>query len=363
MTEARTADGVELPLEGLYLHLVRSGFPLSTRDLTDALAALRAGYGAHRRADLHRLCETLWARTEDEVARLDRLFRQFPWPSAEQLVEATGAGATDEKSGPVASGETRSPDPPAKEAQSLAGPMIEFAAPEQSGIGLVRARVPVLPSTPYVTTPRTLVPLRSLIIALRRFRLTKRSGARVELDLRATIDEQSRQGTLVEPVLIPARRNQARLVVLVDASSSMVAWRSLNRLFGEALESSQLARAPLYFFDNVPDDDLYESDTLTRPTTLDEALARHSRCALLVVSDAGATRGNRVRERVERTRDFIARVAGAWQPIAWVNPMPPGRWRGTSAAEVAKLASVGMFGLTDDGLTRAIDWLRGKQSV
>ena len=54
-----------LPLEGLYLHLVRSGFPLSARDYQDAVTALRSGFGGRRRADLERLCAALWARTEE----------------------------------------------------------------------------------------------------------------------------------------------------------------------------------------------------------------------------------------------------------------------------------------------------------
>src|ERR1043165_4944591 len=76
---------VELPLQGLYLHLLRSGFPVSVRDYQDALVALRYGYGSPRRADLHWLCTQLWARSEHEVSRLDRLFREFPWPSDDEV--------------------------------------------------------------------------------------------------------------------------------------------------------------------------------------------------------------------------------------------------------------------------------------
>src|SRR4051812_7792374 len=79
-----------LPLEGLYLHLVRQGFPLSIRDYEAALSALRCGYGLPRREDLQWLCTTLWARTDQEGAALDRLFRQFPTPTREEVRTLAG---------------------------------------------------------------------------------------------------------------------------------------------------------------------------------------------------------------------------------------------------------------------------------
>jgi uncharacterized protein with von Willebrand factor type A (vWA) domain len=100
--------------------------------------------------------------------------------------------------------------------------------------------------------PRTPVTLRALVIAWRRFRLAQRTGPRTELDIAATIAEKCRRGRLIEPALVAARRNQARLVLLVDASASMEPWRPLSRLLAESLDRSQLAHAALYFFDNVP---------------------------------------------------------------------------------------------------------------
>jgi hypothetical protein len=41
--------------------------------------------------------------------------------------------------------------------------------------------------------------------------------------------------------------------------------------------------------------------------------------------------------------------------------MPASRWPETTAGDLARHPAVAMFELTDDGLTRAIDWLRGKQ--
>jgi uncharacterized protein with von Willebrand factor type A (vWA) domain len=354
-----------VPLEGLYLHLVRNGFPLSVRDFQDALAALRQGHGLHRRDDLRWLCQTLWARTDQEAIRLERLFRAFPRPSREQIRALTGEGTRTGETGQPQRGEPgrelpaeRSPEP------AQQGPAIDFGAPTESGVGLPRAQVNRAADDAFIFTPRTLVSLRALIVAWRRFRVAQRCGPPVELDIEATITEQCRRGTLVEPTLLPARRNQARLAVLVDASPSMVSWRPMNQLIVDSLDASQLGHAAIYFFDNTPEEDLHETDALNRPVPLAKALQDHPHCALLVVSDAGAARGRNDRgARLRETFRFIKKVRGEWTPIAWLNPMRRPRWSGTTAERIARLPGLGMFELNDDGLIHAVDYLRGKRSV
>jgi uncharacterized protein len=347
-----------LPLEGLFFHLVRHGFPLSVRDYQDAVLALRRGYGSPRREDLHWLCETLWARTEQEVSRLDRLFREFPWPTDDVWHDLTSPGGDrpaqrKQRSKETAGNQSSAPD------QAL--PVLEFTSPTESGVGLPSAVTTGRAQEVFILSARPQVSLRSLIIAWRRFRIAQRSGPRIDLDLEATVAAQSRDRVLVEPVFLPARRNQARLVILVDASESMVAWRSMNRVIAESLERSQLGHAAMYYFDDVPDDEIYTLEMLSRPVALKAAFERHAECALLIVSDAGAGRGRTDRERVRQVRDFVNRVKETWHPIAWLNPMPTTRWRHTTAEGIARLDGVSMFPFTEDSLIEAVDYLRGKR--
>jgi uncharacterized protein with von Willebrand factor type A (vWA) domain len=348
-----------IPLEGLYFHLLRAGFPLSVRDYQDAVLALRRGYGTPRREDLRWLCETLWARTEQEVSRLDRLFRELPWPSDEELHDRTSppaaaAARRKRRRTPGAYAATEAvPETPA--------PILEFAARSESGMGLPAAVAPDGRKEVFILSARPLVSVRSLIVAWRRFRLAQRSGPRVELDLDATVAAQTRDRFLLEPVLLPARRNQARLVVLIDASESMAPWRSVNRLIAESLDRSQLAHTALHYFDEAPDDDVYEDERLSRVVPVERALQRHDDCALLIVSDAGAARGRVDRARVRQFRNFIARVKGRWQPIVWLNPMPRQRWRGTVAESMSRVPGLLMLPFTDDSLIHAVDYLRGKR--
>lgn len=355
---------MRLPLEGLFLHLVRSGFPLSVRDYEDAVAALRLGHGTLTRERLYWLCETLWAHTDQERIRLGKLFRDLPRPTPEAIRTMTGV-REQEAAPPAPAGETDSSAAATGRRQdqdSAQAPLVEFAAAaEQGGIGLPQAAVPSALLQPYILTPRPAVGLRQMIVTWRRFRLARRSGPKVQLDIDATIAEKCRRGTLTEPVLVPARTNLARLLVLFDASPSMAPWRNVGKAVADSLGRSHLGHAAIYYFNNDPADDLFDSDRLTRPQPLHEVARRHPGCALLVIGDAGAARSRTDRERVHTARRFVElALAASWWPIAWLNPMPRPRWAGSSAARIGAIPGIAMFELTEDGLVLAVDHLRGK---
>jgi uncharacterized protein with von Willebrand factor type A (vWA) domain len=353
-----------VPLEGLFMHLVRNGFPLSARDYQDALKALRCGYGLHRREDLLWLCQTLWARSDQELSRIQRLFRDFPRPSPSVVNKVETNFSLKDETTEDSQNDKRPYNERSRRTQRFdQAPEVEFTTPTQSGIGLPRVKVRHDIGDIYIHTPRSLIGLRSLIIAWRRFRLAQRSGPRVELNIEATIAEQCRRGMLVDLVLVPARRNHARVTVLIDASPSMITWHHMNQLLSESLERSQLAHTAIYFFDNTPVENLHEVEKLNRPIQIARALEINAHCALLVVSDAGAARGSFDRGRLVKTKKFIEQVGVSWHPIAWLNPMPRTRWVGTTAERVSRLPGLAMFELTEDGFIHAIDFMRGKLNV
>lgn len=354
----------EFLLEGLFLYLVRAGFQLSIRDYQDALTALRAGHGAGTRQDLLWLCQTLWARTNEEVRLLDLLFHRFPFPSPERVERMT----TERKEGQAEEGLN---DPAVTRAATVEGSSLqsqetgpplglEFAPPSQRGIPLTTAQAQPQPDEVFILTRRPIVSLRALIIVWRRFRAARREGPKVELDLEATIGEQSRQGILTEPVLIPARKNQAKLIALIDVSNSMLPWDDFQRTIVESLRASHLGQATVYYFHNAPTEVLYERETLTKPIAIEKALQEHQNSTLMIISDAGAARGFSRPDRIEESREFLTKVKHQWQPIVWMNPMPPQRWKHSSAEKIGRLAHHTMMQLNEEGLIRAIDVLRGK---
>lgn len=347
-----------LVLEGVFLALVRQGVRLSLRDYQDALRALRCGYGLHQRERLRWLCQTLWARSEEESRVIDRVFQAIALPTLAEVrvyepqpLESGGGSAA------VSAPEPRTmPD-----GAPRAGTPATFVAPDQPGWSLPRARA-VARGGPFIMTPQPIIARRSLIVAWRRFRMALRSGPLVEIDLAATIAQRCRAGVLVEPVLRAARRNQARVVVLVDVSESMVPWAVFCAQLVGSLRESRLGAYQVYYFHNAPGEQVYRQPTLLEPVALDALLVEAVTCPLLIVSDGGAARHTWSRERLAATRHFVVRVGGVWRPIVWLNPLPVARWAGTTAARIGRLPSVTMVDVQEERLIDAIDVLRGQRS-
>ncbi|MFN8397092.1 MAG: VWA domain-containing protein, partial [Bacteroidia bacterium] len=82
------------------------------------------------------------------------------------------------------------------------------------------------------------------------------------------------------------------------------------------------------------------------------------RSLVVVLSDAGAARGNMDRHRIRETGEFLRRLRLRCRRVAWLNPLPSVRWAGTSAGQIAE--SVPMFSVQGKGIDQAVDYLRGK---
>lgn len=346
-------------LEGLFLHLVREGFPLGVRDLQEALRALEAGFGAGDRDRLMRMCQTLWARTEEENRRIHRLFRELlPRPTEAEIAAVTGQASPAPEPREARPGETQRETTRRSAATTAA---LEVAPVESArGVGVPKAIVSARFSESFILTPVPLVPLRACVIAWRRFRRALRTGPKVDLDVEQTIAEKARRGFLHEPVLVARRSNAARVVLLIDVSPSMTSWKYSTAALGEALAESHLREAPVYYFHGTPAV-LFENETLSRRVPLNTALDRHPDCPAMIVSDAGSAKGAMDPRRIQETRDCVREFSRAWRPVVWLNPMPTARWRGTPAASIARFPGVAMAPFTSDGLIHAIDILRGRR--
>ncbi|MEY2689939.1 MAG: hypothetical protein RL375_4139, partial [Pseudomonadota bacterium] len=167
----------DLPLQGLYLHLVRAGFQLSVRDLEDAHRALRMGYGIGTRDDLHTLCRTLWARGDEEVVRLQAVFDRLARPKPEDVDRLVGrppevASATSpEGTAPPADTGNAAP---ATETAGVTAPRADFGDASEAGMALPSVRTVSPPAQKYLFEARPPLSMRSLVIAWRRYRVTQR---------------------------------------------------------------------------------------------------------------------------------------------------------------------------------------------
>jgi uncharacterized protein len=193
---------------------------------------------------------------------------------------------------------------------------------------------------------------------LRRF---VREGVPTELDVAATVRHIAQNGMLLNPVLVPPRRNQTELLLLIDQDGSMVAFHSLSvRLMETASRGGRLGDAGVYYFHNCPIDYLYHDPKHQQAEPLRDWFGQvsRSRSVVLIFSDAGAARGGANPERIAETKKFLAELRPQVRYVAWLNPLPKARWEGTSAEAIAQLTP--MFEISRQGMDGAISALRGR---
>jgi uncharacterized protein with von Willebrand factor type A (vWA) domain len=176
----------------------------------------------------------------------------------------------------------------------------------------------------------------------------------------ATLEAIGRTGVFLRPVLRPRRRNQVRLLVLLDRDGSMAPFQMLVDTMVESIGRSGLSdRMICWYFHNTPKDYLYAHPTLTERHELAEVLAQHARGnEVLIVGDGGAARRVFRGSRLEETRAFLDILRQETYLGAWLNPLPRERWEGTTAQDIAAL--VPMFPLDLEGLIDTVNVLCGR---
>jgi uncharacterized protein with von Willebrand factor type A (vWA) domain len=149
-------------------------------------------------------------------------------------------------------------------------------------------------------------------------------------------------------------------MLFIDQGGSMVPFHRFTRDMVEtACYESTLEQVYVFYFHNVPAEHVYLDPYRTKPIELRQALAQCSDdMSVLIVSEAGAARGYRRRERIRDTTAFLSQLGRRTSLVAWLNPMPVDRWPGTSAQIIAYLAP--MFQMGPDGFSNAIDIVRGQ---
>lgn len=361
----------ELPLLDLFNRLRREhSLPLGVEEYMAVLRALRAGFGVGDRRALEQLCCTVWVKSEEEARLFHRLFEQMlaqpvvrprepSPPEPPQPAPETPAAPSLEAPAPEAARPAPS-SPAQRTAPSLRLEMDEPAQVVQAvrrsardDLEIGRPRFSLL--TEYFPVTR-----RQMKQSWRHLRRPVREGPPEELDVIATIEKIGREGILLEPVMVPRRSNRAELALLIDQDGSMVPFHALSRQLAEtARRGGRLGQAGVCYFHDYPDSYLYRDPARLEAQPIPEALAAiGERAAVLIVSDAGAARGNFDPERLERTRAFVQQLKQFVRRYAWLNPMPNDRWPGTTAGEIARLAP--MFEMSRRGLDAAISALQGR---
>ncbi|MFA5490580.1 MAG: hypothetical protein WC284_15440 [Candidimonas sp.] len=208
---------------------------------------------------------------------------------------------------------------------------------------------------------------RNFKVALRRLRHFAREGALEELDLEGTIQGTARNAGLLDLRMVPQRRNAVKVLMLLDVGGTMddhVA--RVEELFSGARSEFQNLQA--YYFHNCPYEALWRHNSRRRQERIDtwDVLRKyHDDWRLIIVGDATMSPyellqpGGSVEHHNKETGVvWLQRLLDAWPKAVWLNPEPEGYWQyRQSIAIVRDVMHDHMYGLTVDGLTRAMHWL------
>jgi uncharacterized protein with von Willebrand factor type A (vWA) domain len=342
-------------LISVFTRLRRRGVNLGVGELLAAVHAVESGLDMNDPDELQHTIELLWCHSLEE----GRMFR-LEWE------EATAQAVRPARADAATSPPTALP-PPKRIKPPIDQPSPPEPIPEapalSSDLAVLPVRAPFAPA--QANTAATLqmhwpVSRRSMVYAWRYLRRPLPDGPPHLLDVTATVEQAARQGFFLAPVYRRRERNHAQLALLIDQGGSMVPFHRFTRDMAETVRAeSTLEQVDIYYFHNTPVDHLYAEPVLKTPIELERVLGQYtSDTSVLIVGDAGAARGHRVLNRIRATTTFLLRLKQQTGLIAWLNPMPQQRWPGTSAQIIAHL--VPMFQMDSDGLSGAIDALRGQ---
>jgi hypothetical protein len=370
----------ELPLLDIFNSLrQRHGLPLGVDEYFAVLRSLHAGFGISSRQEIEQLCCLVWAKSEEENRLIQRLFgemwKQIPnlstkenTPELNETTSSTNASSLisdsptqeDDESPSIKTTTTKEPSvneplPDLETPPSITPEPVQAVQAVRSNRGdreIKRPRYLLL--TEYFPVTK-----RQMKQCWRYLRHPVRQGVPTELDIEATVAKIGREGILLKPIMIPPRTNRADLVLLIDHEGSMVPFHYLSRQLVEtAQRGGRLRTSNVFYFHDYPDEYLYRHPAMFDAKPVSKLLEEiGERAAVLIVSDAGAARGNFDQERVDNTKVWIEKLQQSVRYFAWLNPMPSECWPQTTAGEIARF--VPMFEISPQGMYAAISVLRG----
>jgi len=212
---------------------------------------------------------------------------------------------------------------------------------------------------------------RNVKVALKRLRHLTREGIDDELDLDETVDETCRNAGEIELVYHAERRNNVRLVLLMDVGGTMEPYyEPVSRLLTALHEERGLRDFKSYYFHNCVYErvgttaDLYVKDAVP---TADILRRLDERWKVIVVGDAAMhpaelmTRRGNINPRYEsetRGIDWLLKIREHFERVVWLNPNPSKDWDYTQTTKVIK-DIFPMLPLSLDGIQDAVTLLVG----
>ncbi|MFM7449839.1 MAG: hypothetical protein ACKO24_14745 [Leptolyngbyaceae cyanobacterium] len=352
---------LEFPFLDLFQALQQAGMKLSLEQYDLLRQALGQGFGLENWEgkdwdDLRQTCRVLWVKPHlnYDAQVFEDAFNRYVQKKQQEI----RAQKRSQQPLPPA---IPPPQPPARQLPRVPPRKMPLSQPppEQQQVPIaVKTGLPSLPEvdeTGLHLTPTDLpLSTRTVLDSWRFLRRPLRESTRYELDLEATIDRISREGYFSDVALRPLLSKRAELIVLVDDSNVMLPFRPALQPLVAAIAARQLTPATLYRFTTYPEDYLYNWQAPTKAIPLDPVLSRlHPRRSIVMIwGDAGATQTTTLADHRRGLITFLTRLTPCLRSIIWLNPLPPHRWPGTLAQEIAHLLDGRMIHLDTPQLLR-----------
>lgn len=209
---------------------------------------------------------------------------------------------------------------------------------------------------------------RQIGMALRRLRKLNKDDGPEELDLDLTIDASARNGGEIDLVFAPPKRNKIKLYLMIDVGGSMDPHTMLcERLFSAAHAANHFKKFESRYFHNCPYGKLYTDISRWHGEATADVLKNLDHTwSVVFVGDAWMnpyelTRPGGALDYYHHNNDtglcWLQRFRERCPNSIWLNPEPQHIWNAPTTHLIRQVFP--MFELTLDGLTEAIDVLRG----
>ncbi len=317
----------------LFQELRQAGIALTLEQYDLLQQAVAQGYGLGGWQDFKRVCRLLWVKpcVNYDANIFDRTFDRYIQQHHDKMPD---------KPVPEPAAKILPPKPPSNLPQIPPRKKgLSTQKPSQQKVATAVETQP--PSSRFENTTKKFhltptnfpIQLSDVQVSWRLLREAKQVGKDYELDIEATLYQIEREGIFTDVVMRPIRVRRSELLLLIDDSSAMIPFFPAFAPFIQAINEHRMTPAQIYRFTSYPDEYLYHwaSQAKAEPLTNIFPKLHRNRTVALILSDAGAATATYSQERIQGISKFLTALSPCIRQLIWLNPLPPERWKQTSA--------------------------------
>lgn len=207
---------------------------------------------------------------------------------------------------------------------------------------------------------------RTMAVALKKLRRLSRRHTDLELDIDETIDKTCRNAGELTLEFVPPRKNEARVLLLMDVGGSMDPYAHMvEQLFSAASGLNHWRKFEALAFHNCPyeklepgrkgEDDILTADLLQeRPRETFLIFVGDAYMAPSELTEAFGAIDYYMHNRTPGLV-WLHRLRTRFSKAIWLNPIPKNGWHGWTIKLISQL--IPMFPLTLQGVEEGVDYL------